>query len=708
MRTLKTGTAAAFLVCVFWGLFPAGLLAWEPGDKALDDAIKTGDFEGYGAKLTAWLEEKTPADPAKMTEESMTALVQDPVFRKALNHRQFIAKHNVTNLSAFAKVAANREFLAWVMKNNQTLDLYLEAPVPNRNREKNEYRIDIGALERWKQLYTDDPDSREGTYLRLAMAAALTCPGGGGQYRGDDVTDWLGHYKHFKTAHQNKELVPSFDHLLVSDYGAVLGGIGSSIDLAWGRKMIQTWRPDLLEKEQIPPIVSEVWRRFSPIPFTNGFITVMEGGGKCGPRGLFGAFICQAFGIPSIVVGQPAHCCFAARADYPEEEPQGGSVWKVYQGRGWPVSDCGGAMYGPEFVACMTRRYRTVEFSLVEHLYWLASFLSSKERADALRALAVKVQKPVNTSAPYGVPVTQVDVVTSWLYNSKPDETAELDAFEAPQKAGDDFASRVRGFIHPAKSGDYVFAIASSERSELFLSPDDQPGNRQQIARVPEWTMPGKFDTVPEQKSKPVSLEAGKRYYIEVLHRDRKGDDHLSVAWSGPGLDLAVIPGKALSTYPAGTKGKITREVWQKTSNWGKSVEKPEPPFQVPPGVIHVEAEMFTNKSPEVAVFNCYTGGKQVNFFKSINYSFVDYLIDAPADGTYALEVMLAAANRDLVLDVSRGEEKLGTVKIPGTTGLWQKMAPVDIKLNKGPQTIRISAPFQRGIAIRWFELKAK
>ena len=69
---------------------------------------------------------------------------------------------------------------------------------------------------------------------------------------------------------------------------------------------------------------------------------------------------------------------------------------------------------------------------------------------------------------------------------------------------------------------------------------------------------------------------------------------------------------------------------------------------------------------------------------------------------------MLAAANRDLVLDVSRGEEKLGQVKIPGTIGLWWKSAPVDIKLNKGQQVLRISAPFQRGVAIRWFELTAK
>jgi hypothetical protein len=85
--------------------------------------------------------------------------------------------------------------------------------------------------------------------------------------------------------------------------------------------------------------------------------------------------------------------------------------------------------------------------------------------------------------------------------------------------------------------------------------------------------------------------------------------------------------------------------------------------------------------------------------------SWVDYVIDVPQTGTYSMEVMLAAANRNQVLDVSCGTEKLGTINIPGTTGLWKKMAPVDIKLEKGKQTLRISAPMERGIAIRWFEL---
>jgi len=80
-----------------------------------------------------------------------------------------------------------------------------------------------------------------------------------------------------------------------------------------------------------------------------------------------------------------------------------------------------------------------------------------------------------------------------------------------------------------------------------------------------------------------------------------------------------------------------------------------------------------------------------------------------PAAGTYTMEVMLAAVNRDQVLEVSCGGAKVGTVKIPGTTGLWRKMAPADVALPAGKQTLRLTSPGnQRGISIRWFELTPK
>jgi len=88
--------------------------------------------------------------------------------------------------------------------------------------------------------------------------------------------------------------------------------------------------------------------------------------------------------------------------------------------------------------------------------------------------------------------------------------------------------------------------------------------------------------------------------------------------------------------------------------------------------------------------------------------SWIEYTLDVPAAGTYGLEMRTATPNFEQVLDISIGTQKLATAKVPNTHGLWGTTEQVNISLNKGVQTLRVSAPYQRGIAVRWLELKAK
>jgi hypothetical protein len=125
------------------------------------------------------------------------------------------------------------------------------------------------------------------------------------------------------------------------------------------------------------------------------------------------------------------------------------------------------------------------------------------------------------------------------------------------------------------------------------------------------------------------------------------------------------------------------------------------------PGGARVEAAAFSSKSG-VCVYDCFTGGRQVNFQKNIESSWVDYTLDVPAAGVYSLEIRVATPNLDQVLDISSGANKLATVKVSNTTGLWGTTPAVDIKLEKGKQTLRVSAPFQRGVAVRSLELRPK
>jgi hypothetical protein len=68
----------------------------------------------------------------------------------------------------------------------------------------------------------------------------------------------------------------------------------------------------------------------------------------------------------------------------------------------------------------------------------------------------------------------------------------------------------------------------------------------------------------------------------------------------------------------------------------------------------------------------------------------------------------VAVVNREQVLDISVGTNKLATVNIPNSYGLWKTTEAVDVKLSRGIQTLRVSTPFQRGVSLRWFELKPK
>jgi len=88
-----------------------------------------------------------------------------------------------------------------------------------------------------------------------------------------------------------------------------------------------------------------------------------------------------------------------------------------------------------------------------------------------------------------------------------------MTTFEGPRNAGGDYGARIRGYLHPTVTGPYRFWIASDDTSALF------------------------------------TLEAGKRYYIEVLHKESDQKDNLSVAWLAPGGVREVIDGAFLSPF---------------------------------------------------------------------------------------------------------------------------------------------------------------
>ncbi|MCF7730162.1 MAG: discoidin domain-containing protein [Akkermansiaceae bacterium] len=385
VKPVKRGNPARWLACgmVLLSLSVAAH-AWVPNAKDRAAAIKAGDFTTYAGQLTAWLNQQVPTDPARITGEKLMALLRDPVFIAALAERQFIGKvWDQPDLGGYAKAAPkNKAFLTWVMSNGKLMDelLLTRTPTEMAGRYDNSWSINAGILENWKQICYAYPESREGLYLRLAIATALRPPGTGnaGVGMAKEQSTPLARFGNFLKAHKNHELMPSFDTLTAWEFTHVVSSGASDQDLVWAREALNTWNPDFRKSENIIGMASQMQYQGSQIPYNN-MTCVFAGGGKCGPRSSFGVFINQAFGIPAIGVAQPAHAAVAYR------DKDGN--WQVALGKGWNVSKLAdrAMMSGGEFLERVKER-KTNAFANVEHLRWLASHLTARLRIDAVNA----------------------------------------------------------------------------------------------------------------------------------------------------------------------------------------------------------------------------------------------------------------------------------------------------------------------------------
>ena len=172
-----SATTRKYLVAtVLLGSLASPLHAWEPCAKELDTAISSGDFAGYLAGATTWLNQKAPAKP---DENSLVTLLKEPALRTVLAQRQLIAKTGADQLSAYAKAApANAAFLGWLLSNPTAMDLYLEAATPTglAARAENKWSLKTDALAIWQKVQLADSESKDGMYLKMAIGMGINPP----------------------------------------------------------------------------------------------------------------------------------------------------------------------------------------------------------------------------------------------------------------------------------------------------------------------------------------------------------------------------------------------------------------------------------------------------------------------------------------------------------------------------------------------------
>jgi len=134
-------------------------------------------------------------------------------------------------------------------------------------------------------------------------------------------------------------------------------------------------------------------------------------------------------------------------------------------------------------------------------------------------------------------------------YPDNPDNIETLNTLQQTQNRADYYGAMAQGFITPPRDGLYRFFVSGDDQVEFWLSDSQTPDGATKIATVPAWTYPDDYEKYSSQGSAAINLEAGKRYYFQIIFKERYGDDHFAVAWEGPSLSRQVVPASAISSW---------------------------------------------------------------------------------------------------------------------------------------------------------------
>ena len=175
-----------------------------------------------------------------------------------------------------------------------------------------------------------------------------------------------------------------------------------------------------------------------------------------------------------------------------------------------------------------------------------------------------------------GTTLTDLTGLADYPYS--PASSEDIDFFDSELNTGDNYGSRIAGYVHPPETGDYTFWISGDDVCELRLSMTEREADAQLIALVSSWTAQYQWDSDAEQMSQTITLEKGKKYYIEALHKENTGSDHIAVAWQSNEIIREVIPGPFLSQYDknntvrfsSGANGNLAGDLVQNLS-YGES-----------------------------------------------------------------------------------------------------------------------------------------
>ncbi len=169
---------------------------------------------------------------------------------------------------------------------------------------------------------------------------------------------------------------------------------------------------------------------------------------------------------------------------------------------------------------------------------------------------------------------TLAELTNHYKFPELPDAAGYVGQLEAPGNAGDSYGQRLMALVQAPVTGYYRFYIASDDEGALFLSTDETAANLRRIAREPQYNSARNWvgtdrrtAASPENRSQPILLQAGQRYYLEALMKENTQTDNLAVLWQPPGAPAPTngappIPGAWLHGFaePGAASLSITQQ----------------------------------------------------------------------------------------------------------------------------------------------------
>ena len=119
-----------------------------------------------------------------------------------------------------------------------------------------------------------------------------------------------------------------------------------------------------------------------------------------------------------------------------------------------------------------------------------------------------------------------------------PSSTSLSDA--SYQSLGDNYGTRLRGYVTAPATGLYTFWVAGDDQVQLSVSPSGLKYHAKKIAANSSATGLNEFDWQSGQRSSPVFLKAGVPCFIEALHKEATQSDSLAISWAVQKVDVSA------------------------------------------------------------------------------------------------------------------------------------------------------------------------